>query len=197
MLVCIAGTDGCGKSTLVKSLQQELSKTNLCKQMRLYDNRICPKLQKKAAFFLKKKGIEFTKYNLLIAYLMYELEEKSLPNLLSAVNDNDIVILDRYIETIDFIVNNYDIDKRLINNIMYKFMKPDIYIYLRINPLICYNRIVSLRKPSIGEELNEIKDAANYYDKHIKTYGFTIVNGEDSKEKVLKNSLAVIKERCI
>lgn len=192
MLVCIAGTDGCGKSTLVESLQVELSQSYTCKQIHLYDTVIYPKLQKRAAMFLKRNGIENTHYNLVIAYLMYELEEKAFPQINCLIQNNEIVILDRYLETIDFIVENYYVDKRILNAILNKFQKPDIYIYIKASPNVSYKRITALRTPGEGEELHEIVAANNYYDSHIQTYGFIVVDGEQSKEEVLKNCLSII-----
>ncbi|URZ18156.1 deoxynucleoside kinase [Clostridium felsineum] len=192
MLVCIAGTDGSGKSTLVASLQEQMSKKCKCSQLRLYDTVVFSKLQKKAAIFLKKNKIENTHYNLVIAYLMFELQEKSFPKLTQEIQKNDIVIMDRYIETIDFIVKNYKVDKRILNKIIEKFQKPDIYIYLKVNPNICYKRIISLRKPGDGEELHEIIAAAKYYDNNIKNYNFTVVNGEQTKKDIVINCLNII-----
>lgn len=193
MLVCIAGTDGSGKSTLVSNLQKSLELELKCKQLRLYETVLCSTWQKRAALQLLRNGIEPTHYNLVMAYLMFELEEKSYSNLMKAKQENDIIILDRYLETIDFIALNYKVEQRLLTSVLDKFEKPDLYIYLKVRPQVCYERITTLRTPGDGEELNEIEAAANYYDRNKGKYAFHVMDGEQSIKDLHRSCLAIIK----
>ncbi len=192
MLVCIAGIDGSGKSTLVENLQKALAQKYRCTRLRLYDTVIRSRLQKKAGSYLRHHKIENKRHNMMVSYLMNEIAEESYPNLMSALKTQDIVIVDRYLETIDFIVENYQVDKRTLAPIIKEMPSPDVYIYLRVSPAAAYARITKVRKPGEGEELHEITAAANYYDLHAARLGLKIVDGEKSQEEVFESCMAII-----
>ncbi|MBY9080759.1 hypothetical protein KIH86_13530 [Paenibacillus sp. HN-1] len=192
MIICIAGIDGSGKSTLVSNLYNKLAEQHTCSSMRIYDTFYTPKLQKKAASFLRQHQIGVTRHNLMIAYMMHELSEISYPRLMNARQEADIVIIDRYLETIDFIVDHYGVDPRTLQPVIHNMPKPDVYIYLRVDPAVAYERICMTREPSEGEELQAIIAASGYYDNHAQRLGLTVVNGEASEQDVLETCLQII-----
>jgi thymidylate kinase len=129
---------------------------------------------------------------MIMAYLMYEITESSYGSLINAMKNYEIILLDRYLETIQFMAKNYSVDSRTLSDIINNMPEPDEYIYLKVNPKTAYARITSLRTPGEGEELDEITQAADYYNSNAERLKFKIVDGERSQREVFEECLCII-----
>ena len=177
-LIVVEGIDGSGKSTIAKSLVEQLI---LVGYDSIYirnpgDTKFAEEIRK---IVLSNNEISNDEQALLFTAAMSNtLREKVLPS----INDNKIVVMDRYYHSLYVYQNFYKEPKRqLLFNILYntltKICKQDYFILVEASPEICKARIDERSNKDIFdsrdiEYFKNIHEA--YYDSSIGLY--TLLN---------------------
>jgi thymidylate kinase len=196
-LICFVGVDGSGKSTQINLLRQSITKKGL--RCRSFWLGWIPYVSSPLRFFTKKRGytkreyyrsheytIPFFYKNKLLAFLfpfimlfdyLYLIYLQILPRKIN----NDYLLLDRY--AYEIIIRMHEssrlqsLKRFFIWLIPHIFPKPDYTILIDIN-----ERTVENRKPEFPSSI--IKERRQQYLKLAEKYGFFIIKGIKSKEKI-------------
>ena len=183
--ICISGLDGSGKTTQCKLLYEYLLQRNPIyytfgnTENNNHVNRAIISYVKKSNFILNKNQ----KHLIKSAYHMYFDIEQLTQNI---IYHDRIVIMDRYVETIYAHAQLYGIGPEIISNLFEDiYIKPDYYLFLDIDPEICYKRILQ-RGDAIGthEELHNLIKLYEFYKSTIKLLGIKLIDGNKPPSEV-------------
>lgn len=196
LLIAIEGIDGTGKSTIAKSLQENLSKMGY--QIVVFKE---PTNETEAGKKIRKSYLEGRtsveeELNWFIEDRKWDVENNILPS----INEKKIVILDRYYFSTACYqgvrMNNQWQDILAQNRAF--FPEPDMTIIIDVNPKIALTRITKERKESNSFE------GLDYLDKVRKLFleiieediigNYVLIDGSKSLEKVIEEINAIVED---
>lgn len=183
--VVIEGLDGCGKSTQIKLIKEKLDKLG----MNTYVTAEPTDFETGA--YLRRilsESLEKDMYLQAALFLADRLEHITHPEfgIQKFLNDGYIVICDRYyFSSFAYQGTATDINWVMNTNLeCERIIKPDLCIFLDVNPDICKKRIDEVReKPELYEKDTEkMRDIRNNFllvlDKLSDTHNISIINAD-------------------
>ncbi len=187
MLIAVEGIDGSGKTTIVRHLVEELRKrgydvvafkeptdSEYGKMIRqiLKDRKISPEEELK--LFIKDR--EFNVRN----------------NILPALKDGKVVIMDRYYYSTVAYQGALGLDVERIKMLNKQFPKPDLVIILDVSPETALKRIKAKRKPDRFEDVEYLRRVREIF-LSLKN-NVVVVDAERDIEEVKRDVLKVVLE---
>ena len=136
VLVVLEGIDGSGKSTQCKILENNLKKTYKCSSVNFIHSDFLK------VPLLKAKWENADAYTFLYLYLM-GLSQVYFSYIIPHLRKNEIVILDRYVQTIYVKLLPFEINEDLLKLNTRLFRKPDISIFINSDPEVCMKRKIA------------------------------------------------------
>ncbi len=176
--IVLTGIDGCGKTTQINRLMDEL------KKMGLSSLSIKLSTVKLASYeeLLEKYDHEFYKYSKNSHRLLFEclsMKEKINQYLVPQINTCSFLFADRYLESIFGISRQYEEGQKIIDYVFDGILKPDIAFLLDTDIQKAYNRML-LRNSISKEEITSkevLKIMEHYYKNEFFFYPFTKIDG--------------------
>lgn len=186
--ICLSGLDGSGKTTQCKLLCK-----NLMHKKPIYytfgDEEDSNRVNRATINYIKKTNLRLNndqKYLIKSAFHMY-FDIQRLTN--KEEFSDQIVVMDRYVETIYVRAQLHGIGPEIINEIFEGiYVKPDFYFFLDLRPEICYQRI-KRRSEAINkhEELANLIKLNKFYEEIVKRLDITVINGNKTLLEVSKD----------
>ena len=183
-LFVLMGIDGSGKTFQTKRICDYLNSRKISSiRIKLSDIKIESKVnEEKCKKILQRSGIDITEelLTLLIEALIMrkKIEEYVFPEL----DKGNIVIMDRYVESIfgkaSFILNG----NAIVNEIFKDIYIPKKAYLLDLNPKIAIDRIQ--KRDNILENEQLLSKIQNYYLKNFKVHSFKLINAEKTKDEI-------------
>lgn len=133
-LIEIEGLDGSGKSTQLKLLENKLKR----KFSKIFVGNFIHSEYIKD-ILLKTKYENCDEYTFTLMYIM-GLTNFINEEVADKLRDGYIVILDRYIDTIKTKGLVRNVNPKWLKNLLSIYRKPDVNIFIDVDPLICLNR---------------------------------------------------------
>lgn len=191
--ISFCGLDGSGKTTQAKKLNKFLDEMKWCKVNTIHGYKPQRHVNRLIEFFEKNNSSihdYLTPEINSIAYLcdVWEnMENLVLPKL----SKGEIVILERYILTSLVYAPLYGTNEKFIKELIKLFRKPDLFVYIDLNPEIAYHRIHNRKKKnkdieiSFKEKKEILKKATIRYKKFLsKERDVIYINGNKSIDDV-------------
>ena len=187
MLIAVEGIDGSGKTTIVRHLVEELRKrgydvvafkeptdSEYGKMIRqiLKDRKVSPEEELK--LFIKDR--EFNVRN----------------NILPALKDGKVVIMDRYYYSTMAYQGALGLDVERIKMLNKQFPKPDLVIILDVSPETALKRIKAKRKPDRFEDVEYLRRVREIF-LSLKN-NVVVVDAERDIEEVKRDVLKIVLE---
>lgn len=192
--LCISGLDGSGKTTQCKLLYEYLLQRNPIYYTfgNTEDNN---HVNRATISYVKKTNIRLNnnqKHLIKSAYHMY-FDIKQLTQ--DKIYHDRIVIMDRYVETIYAHAQLYGLDPEIINNLFDDiYIRPDYYLFLDLDPEICYKRILQ-RGEVIGthEELHNLIKLNDFYKSIVKLLGIKLIDANKPPSEIHQSIVQYLK----
>lgn len=193
MLITLEGIDGSGKTTVWKQLQEELSSDEFVFTREPTTSKYGKLLRENLANDTENR---FTELFLFMADHAHHVNNTIKP----AINNDKVVICDRYIDS-RCAYQGHTLDSDLPNPTKFVYelhngwsVFPELTIFLDVNVNTSLSRLDTSEKFETENKLASIKE--NYEEiATIDVDRFSIVNGEENKEKVSNNVKKKILER--
>lgn len=192
--ICMSGLDGSGKTTQCRLLYKYLLQKNPIyytfgnTKDNNHVNRAMISYVKKTNFTLNNNQ----KHLIKSAYHMY-FDIKQLTD--DTIYQDRIVIMDRYVETIYAHAQFYGLGPGIIRDIFEDiYIRPDYYLFLDIDPEICYKRILQ-RGEAIGthEELHNLIKLNEFYKDIVKLLGIKMIDANPPPSEVHQSIVQYLK----
>jgi dTMP kinase len=186
VFICVEGLDGCGKTTQAKLLVKRL-KTNY---NAVYT---CEPSHGKIGTFIKnyclhgKRRLTDIVEALLFAADRFEHVQNVV---IPALNERKLVISDRYVYSSLAYQGATGLDLEWIKKINEHALRPDLAVFIDVNPQIVIKRL--RRKKSVMENLETQQKVRDVYMKFVENGELVKVNGNQSREKVADEILALV-----
>ncbi|GAK73765.1 dTMP kinase ['Chrysanthemum coronarium' phytoplasma] len=183
-LIVFEGLDGSGKTSLIKSVKQELTKqgNEVIVIRGLGSSTIGNSIRE--TFLTHNTLHNLTRYFLSFANMIQTQEELIKPNL----QTNKIILVDRWLGS-NFAYRIYPskIDKnyQIFNKLRKKFIKPDITIYLKINPQLGLERKLNQR----NHQLDVIETSSLTYFQQVEKGYYEFLKKQNLGIKIILNNM--------
>ena len=201
IFICFTGTDGTGKTTLAKSLEESIKNSgSSCKYIWGGWRGFESFLFKPIVNIIRKKRNSEEKSvtmprpmqnNFLFSYAAwFDYFLRVFPNLLISLYKYDLIILDRYVYdvAIGFSINTKKDGEKLLRRFFYIFPEPDITFLIDVPEEIAYSRKDDI--PSV-EYLYQQK---RIYSKLLRKDDAKVLDGLKNKEELLDIVFKDVKE---
>ncbi|MEM3641461.1 MAG: dTMP kinase [Candidatus Bathyarchaeia archaeon] len=177
--ICIEGLDGCGKTTQAKILVKRLNKKgyNAIYTAEPSHGRIGTFI-KKYCLHAEKRVSSVVEALLFAADRVEHLEKEVIP----ALNNGKIVVSDRYIYSSLAYQGATGLDLKWIEKINEYAIRPDLAIFIDVDPDIVISRLKS--KKSVMENLETQQKVREIYLKFIENKELFKIDGAKSKREV-------------
>lgn len=177
VFICIEGLDGSGKSTQAKILTKKLSKTYNA----LYT---AEPSQGKIGKFMRKRLYEKTRLPTTVEALLFAADRiEHVQNLVApALNEGKIVVSDRYVYSSLAYQGSAGLSLEWIEAINANALKPDLCIFIDVEPKIVLDRLK--RKRSVMENLETQEKVREIYLNYVEKGELVKVDGGKSKREV-------------
>ena len=192
--ICISGLDGSGKTTQCKLLHDHFSEQKPIyytfgnTEDNNHVNRATISYVKKTELILNSNQ----KHLIKSAYHMH-FDIKQLTQ--DSIYCDRIVIMDRYVETIYAHAQLYGLDFETIKNIFEDiYIRPDCYLFLDIDPEICYRRILQ-RGETIGthEKLHSLIELYEFYKSIVQLLGIKLIDANKTPSETHQSIIQHLK----
>lgn len=115
-------------------------------------------------------------------------------DVLPALNKGKVVITDRYLFS-SIAYGSLDIDKKWLESIYTKFLKPDITFFVDTDPEKCIERIKKTRFGfELFEEEKKLRSIRETYLELAEKYGFIKINGNVPEDEIGNEPIKEIKK---
>ncbi|QKX95222.1 dTMP kinase [Candidatus Phytoplasma asteris] len=183
-LIIFEGLDGSGKTSLIKSVQQELTKqgNEVIVIRGLGSSTIGNSIRE--TFLTHNTLHNLTRYFLSFANMIQTQEELIKPNL----QTNKIILVDRWLgSNFSYRVYPSKIDKnyQIFNKLSKKFIKPDITIYLKINPQLGLERKINQK----NHKLDVIETSSLTYFQQVEKGYYEFLKKQNLGTKIILNNM--------
>ncbi|MEM3622168.1 MAG: dTMP kinase [Candidatus Bathyarchaeia archaeon] len=185
--ICVEGLDGCGKTTQTKLLVRKLRKVGYAA---VYTAE--PSSGKIGRFIRKyclhgEKRVSAIVEALLFAADRFEhVKDKIIP----ALNEGKVVVSDRYVYSSLAYQGAAGLDLKWIKEINQHAIRPDLAIFIDVEPDIAIKRLKS--KKSVMEDLETQKKVRSVYLDFVKSGELVKIDGNSSKAEVAKDILTFV-----
>jgi len=184
--VCVEGLDGCGKTTQARLLVRRLKKSYSA----VYT--VEPSRGKIGTFIKKyclhgKKRLSSVVEALLFAADRFEHVENEVH---PALNEGRLVVSDRYVYSSLAYQGAAGLDLEWIEKINEHALRPDLAIYIDVDPEIVVKRLK--RKKSVMEKLETQRKVREVYMKFVENGQLVKIDGNKSKKEVSDEILTVV-----
>ncbi|MBT1576877.1 dTMP kinase ['Elaeagnus angustifolia' witches'-broom phytoplasma] len=183
-LIIFEGLDGSGKTSLIKSVQQELIKQgNEVVVIRGLGSSTIGNFIRET-FLTHNTLHNLTRYFLSFANMIQTQEELIKPNL----QTNKIILVDRWLgSNFSYRVYPSKIDKKyqIFNKLSKKFIKPDITIYLKIHPKLGLERKINQK----NHQLDVIETNSLAYFQQVEKGYYEFLKKQNLGTKIILNNM--------
>ena len=185
MLIAIEGIDGSGKTTIARFLEEELKKIgyNVVRFKEPTDSEYGRKIKQ-----ILKERIVSPKEELELFLKDREVDVRD--NILPALKEGKIVIMDRYYYSTIAYQGALGLDVEEIKKLNEKFPKPDLVIILDVSPETALKRIKAKRKPDRFEDLNYLRRVRDIF--LSLRDNVVVINAERELEDVKREVLKIV-----
>jgi dTMP kinase len=187
LFICVEGLDGCGKTTQTKLLVRKLRKMGWDAAYTAEPS------QGKIGKFIQKHCLHGEKRTfpiveaLLFAADRFEHVEREV---IPALNQGKIVISDRYVYSSLAYQGATGLDLEWIKMINEHAIRPDIAIFVDVEPEAVIKRLKS--KKSVMENLETQRKVREVYEKFVEKGELVRIDGNKSKKEVADDILKVV-----
>lgn len=178
VFICIEGLDGSGKSTQAKMLTKKLRKAGYNAAYTAEPS------QGKIGKFIRKRLFEANRMSTSVEALLFAADriEHVRTEVVPALAEGKIVISDRYVYSSLAYQGSAGLDLDWIEAINVNAKKPDLSIYIDVNPEVVLERLK--RKKSIMEILETQRKVQEIYLRYVKKGELKQIDGAKSKREV-------------
>ncbi|MCU4759617.1 dTMP kinase [Bacillus cereus] len=190
--IYIFGIDGSGKTTLLKNLEKKLSSQFQSRVVSPVKNFTHIKELEEIAGRLNMSRRECFSETIRGNIWAVELVNTSSSFIEPQLEQNKIVLIDRYTICNYVYTKQNKVSTTTIENIHRAVVKPDVFIYLDTDCDIAYRRILNRGKKISPKEMPEkLLEAKVLYDRYIKEKNINAIriNGNLDEETVLTHAL--------
>ncbi|QJC33988.1 dTMP kinase [Enterobacteriaceae endosymbiont of Donacia cinerea] len=186
--IVVEGIDGSGKSTICHYIMKLFNNLNIKNVIRTHEPGGTPIAEKLRNIIKFSKGENFSYKTELL--LIYAARLQLLDNVIRKNIDNNWILSDRYdLSTFAYQIGGRNINKKIIlflQNFINNNIKPNITIYLDVNPIISLQRRKFKTYDRIEKEsINFFSRVRNYYLKIAnKSKTIKIVNANNNLKNV-------------
>lgn len=187
LFICVEGLDGCGKTTQAKILVKTLKRTSYDAVYTAEPSRgHIGKFIKKFCLHDKKRISAVTEALLFAADRYEHVENEVMP----ALKKGKIVVSDRYVYSSLAYQGATGLDLKWIDAINRHAVKPDLAIFIDVNPEIVIHRLKP--KKSVMENLETQRKVREVYMKFVENGELAKIDGNRSKREVANDILRVV-----
>jgi dTMP kinase len=185
MLIAIEGIDGSGKTTIAKFLAEELRRRGY--DVVVFKEPTNSEYGRKIRQILKNRCVNpEEELELFIRDREFDVRENILP----ALKEGKIVVMDRYYYSTVAYQGALGIDVDYIMKLNEKFPKPDLVIILDVSPETALKRIRAKRKPDRFENLDYLRRVRQIF-LNLKN-NVVVVNAERDVDEVKREVLNIV-----
>lgn len=195
-LICFSGLDGSGKSTQAMLLSNWLNENGL-KSIVYHTKNIGFKkndVMMQTLNYMKNKDLKLSNDKVKGIYAAFTFKDIIENTIVPELEKNDVVIIDRYLETQYFIYKLQGIDSEYSELILSEIIKPEINFLIDVSAQVCYERISSRDKKIMEHEsLENLQMAYKYYNDNVDFYNFVKVDGNREIKNINNDIIEIIK----
>lgn len=200
-ILCLTGLDGCGKSTQIKLLCNWLTENNvLYKHLRLQDINV-PQTQllKDAYAYIKNNKLKIKCPKIFESICLGFRTVFIYDNIIRPNMENNIlVIAERYIESNDLYLMRNGINSSHYNQIVHKKIKSaDITIVIQLPADLCYKRIEERGSVAEHEQMVNLIYSECFFEENRNKYNFYFIDGTKSISDVFSQIITVLEEQVL
>jgi dTMP kinase len=198
-IICLTGLDGCGKSTQINLLCDWLTnKKVLYKHIRLQDINVSQtQLLKETYAYIKKNRIETSCSKIVESVYLGFRTIFIFNNVISPSLEEDfIIIAERYIESNDLYLKRNGIDYVYYNEIIHDKIRPaDLNILINLPAELCYKRIEERGSIEEHEQIENLLFAEQFFQENKEKYNY--IDGTKSVNDVFKQITIVMEDQVL
>ena len=184
--ICIEGLDGCGKTTQARLLVRRLRKEGVAVYTAEPSKGIIGRFIKKYCLHGSKRGSSIVEALLFAADRFEHVENEVLP----ALRKGRIVVSDRYVYSSLAYQGAAGLDLEWIERLNEHAMRPDLAIFLDVEPETVVQRLKPKR--SVMEDLETQRKVREVYLKFVENGELVRIDGNKSKREVTESIAACV-----
>jgi dTMP kinase len=189
VFVCVEGLDGCGKTTQARILVGRLRKMG-------YDAVYTAEPSRgRIGTFIRKYFLHGKKrFSAVVEALLFAADrfEHVESEVIPALNDGKLVVSDRYVYSSLAYQGAAGLDLRWIEMINEHAVRPDLGIFVDVEPKVVIQRLKS--RKSVMENLETQEKVREVYVKFIEKGDLVRIDGNKSKNEVARDVLEIVLE---
>jgi len=185
--ICVEGLDGCGKTTQTKLLVRKLRKMGYAAVYTAEPS------SGKIGQFIRKYCLHGEKrVSAIVEALLFAADrfEHVKNEIIPALNEGKVVVSDRYVYSSLAYQGAAGLDLKWIKEINQHAIRPDLAIFVDVEPDIAIKRLKS--KKSVMEDLETQKKVRSAYLDFVKSGELVKIDGSSSKAEVAEDILTFV-----
>jgi dTMP kinase len=185
--ICVEGLDGCGKTTQTKLLVRKLRKMGYAAVYTAEPS------SGKIGQFIRKYCLHGEKrVSAIVEALLFAADrfEHVKNEIIPALNEGKVVVSDRYVYSSLAYQGAAGLDLKWIKEINQHAIRPDLAIFVDVEPDIAIKRLKS--KKSVMEDLETQKKVRSAYLDFVKSGELVKIDGNSSKAEVAEDILTFV-----
>ncbi|MGC8895192.1 MAG: dTMP kinase [Candidatus Bathyarchaeia archaeon] len=185
--ICVEGLDGCGKTTQTKLLVRKLRKIGYAAVYTAEPS------SGKIGRFIRKYCLHGEKrVSAIVEALLFAADrfEHVKNEIIPALNEEKVVVSDRYVYSSLAYQGAAGLDLKWIKEINQHAIRPDLAIFVDVEPDIAIKRLKS--KKSVMEDLETQKKVRSVYLDFVKSGELVKIDGNKSKTEVAEDILTFV-----
>lgn len=195
MFISFCGHDGCGKTTQAELLKNELKETYNVISFPGYKPSVYHSKFKEICDKKCNRALEAFPEEIRSLVLLYDLWGNVKKYIEPNCDKKDVIITERYCESSYIYAPILGCNQEFVNNVVDFFPKPDLYIYLRIEPEEAMRRVRNRKSDVSSKENVEImKKADEHFFEYFEKYNIDYIT-IDVRDRDVMDILGEIKEK--